>query len=76
MNYDEKTIINNAYLVVSNKLLAEYQRFSGTATSATNITIIIAKLTREGRLVKISNQAIKAFKQQHFTPQSYQKTYL
>jgi hypothetical protein len=83
MNYDEKAITyddkgekintNSAYLVVSNKLLAEYQRSSGTATSATNITIIIAKLTREGRLVKISNQAIKAFKQQHFTPKVIRK---
>ncbi len=57
----------NAYLVVSNKLIAEYQRTTGLATSATNITVVINKMTREGRLVKISNQEIKAFKRQYFT---------
>jgi len=60
---DEK----NAYLVVSNKLIAEYQRTTGLSTSATNISVIINKMTREGQLVKISNQDTKAFKRQYFT---------
>ncbi len=58
---------NNAHLVVSNKLIAEYQRTTRNAASLTNIVVIISKLTREGRLIKISNQEIKDFKQQFFT---------
>jgi len=57
---------NAAYLVVSNKLIAEYQRTSGLAHSPTNITIIISKMTREGRLIKVTNEEIKEFKQKYF----------
>ena len=56
-----------AYLVISNKLIAEYQRSASQSPSTTNITIIIAKLQREGRLLKITNEQIKIFKQKHFT---------
>lgn len=56
----------NAYLIVSNKLIAEYLRTSGSASSLTNITVIIGKMTQEGRLVKISNEQIKDFKQKYF----------
>ena len=55
-----------AYLMVSNKLIAEYQRTSGDARSATNITMIISQMTKEGRLVRVSNQEIAAFKRKHF----------
>ena len=57
----------NAHLVISNKLIAEYKRTSRDAFSLTNIVVIIDKLTREGRLIKISNQEIKSFKQKYFT---------
>ena len=67
ITFDEKRGANNAYLVVSNKLLAEYHRTSGLSYSLTNITIIIGKLQKEGRLIKISNQAIKEFKRKHFS---------
>ena len=67
MEFDEQHKAKNAYLVVSNKLLAEYYRTSGHASSLTNITVIINKLQREGRLIKISNQQIKHFKRQYFT---------
>ncbi|MBN2589770.1 MAG: hypothetical protein JXA96_07900 [Sedimentisphaerales bacterium] len=56
-----------AYLVVSNKLIVEYQRTTHDAASKTNIAAIINILTREGRLVKVSNQEIKEFKIEYFT---------
>lgn len=67
ITFDEKKKGHNAYLVVSNKLLAEYHRTSGLSYSLTNITVIIGKLQKEGRLIKISNQAIKEFKRQYFS---------
>ncbi|NJL58427.1 MAG: hypothetical protein HC887_01010 [Desulfobacteraceae bacterium] len=67
MAYNSENSSKNAYLMVSNKLIAEYQRTAGTSASATNITIIIAKMTREGRLIKITNEQIREFKRRHFT---------
>lgn len=58
---------DRAYLVVSNKLLEEYLRSSREAFGATAIPMIINKLTKENRLVKITNQQIKNFKSQYFT---------
>jgi hypothetical protein len=56
----------NAYLVVSNKLLAEYYRSMGQSYYQNSIPSIIDKLTRDGRLIKISNEQIKKFKRQYF----------
>jgi hypothetical protein len=67
MAFNSDDVTKNAYLMVSNKLIAEYQRTAGLAYSATNITVIISQMTREGRLVKISNQAIREFKREYFT---------
>ncbi len=64
---------NNAHLVISKKLLIEYISSAGAANSETNITVIIDKLTREGRLIKISNQDIKGFKQTYLTPRVVRK---
>ncbi|GAK50869.1 hypothetical protein U14_02110 [Candidatus Moduliflexus flocculans] len=66
MRYDVQEPSKNAYLVVSQKLIAEYQRTTRNSFSPTNIAIIIDRLTREGRLIKISNQEIKDFKQKYF----------
>ncbi len=66
MAYDEDDQAENAHLMVSNKLIAEYLRTSGLSSSNTNIAAIINKMTREDRLVKITNQEIKAFKRKHF----------
>jgi len=66
MRFNPTETHRNAYLVVSNKLIAEYQRTAGTAHSAINITVIINQMTREGRLIKVSNEEIKAFKREHF----------
>jgi hypothetical protein len=60
-------MVGNAYLVVSNKLLAEYGRTASYTTSGANIFIIIDTLTRSGRLIKITNAEIKEFQRQHFT---------
>jgi len=56
-----------AHLVVSRKLLMEYYRSSLGAASSTAIPIIINKLQQQGRLVLISNQQIKEFKQKYYT---------
>ena len=68
-NYDieEGDEDDRAYLVVSKKLLAEYFRSSRNAFGKTSIPMVIDKLTREGRLVNISNQMIKDFKDHYFT---------
>lgn len=58
---------DRAYLVVSKKLLAEYYRSCRDASGTTSIPMIVAKLTKEGRLVYITNQMIKDFKNTHFT---------
>jgi hypothetical protein len=60
-------MLGNAYLVVSNKLLMEYGRTVSYTSGGSNIFIIIDKLTREGRLIKITNIEIKEFKREHFT---------
>lgn len=64
---DSQSQHNNAYLVVSKKLLAEYYRTMGHAGLGNNITVIINLLTQQGRLVQVSNEQIKEFKQKYFT---------
>ena len=54
---------NSGYLMVSKKILNEYNK-------SCNIRIFIAiidKLISNNRLVRISNDEIKTFKKQHFT---------
>ncbi len=65
--YDPAHKANNAALVVSNKLLVEYTATSGMSKSPTNIGTIIDRLTRQGRLNKISNRDIKEFKRLKFS---------
>jgi hypothetical protein len=62
-----KNMYKNAHLVVSNKLLNEYMRTMGNATLGNNIIRIIDNLTKQGRLIKISNEQIKEFQREHFT---------
>jgi hypothetical protein len=47
---------STAYLVVSQKLLVEYVGSTGQSPSLTNITVIIDRLTRDGRIIKFSNE--------------------
>jgi hypothetical protein len=64
---------STAYLVVSQKLLVEYVGSTGQSSSLTNITVIIDRLTRDGRIIKISNEEIKEFKRQNFTSKIVKK---
>lgn len=58
---------DRAFLVVSQKLVAEYFRSCGDSPGSTSIPVIIGKLTIEGRLVSISKAQIQEFKNEHFT---------
>lgn len=66
-NSNPKKHDDNAHLVVSQKLIAEYYRTMGHAASGNNIAVIISLLTQQGRLNRISNEQIKEFKQKYFT---------
>lgn len=66
MAYDEKRN-DNAILVVSDKLLHEYFASCQNAASASSIPMIVNQMVKEGRLVKISNEEIKTFKNKYFT---------
>ncbi len=63
-NKDSK---DNAFLVVSNKLLEEYLDSSRNCSKPSSIPMIIAKLNREGRLNKFSNSDIQQFHETYFT---------
>jgi hypothetical protein len=70
MNYCVSDVANKhmyAHLVVSKKLLGEYQASSREATSSSSIPVIINKLMSEGRLIIINNDEIKTFKRKYFT---------
>ena len=71
--YNENTPDDNAFLVVSNKLIAEYIRSNYNAVSSTSIPLIINILTQQGRLNHITNQAIKDFHKTYFTPKVKRK---
>lgn len=64
INIDPK---DDAYLVVSNKLIGEYNSSARDCFRGTSIPVIIAFLTQRGRLLKITNKQIKDFKKVHFT---------
>ena len=66
-NSNPKKHDDNAHLVISQKLIAEYYRTMGHAASGNNIAVIINLLTQQGRLNRISNEQIKEFKQKYFT---------
>jgi hypothetical protein len=63
----DKPDYTNAYLVLSKKLIREFNLSSRGAISATCIPVIIDQITREGRRVFISNEQIKVFQKKHFT---------
>ncbi len=58
---------NNAYLVVSNKLLSEYMRSNLNIKDGQNIIQLISKLQSKGRLIFVKNEQIKEFKRVYFT---------
>lgn len=69
----EEEVDNNAHLVVSNKLLNEYSRSNRNIKDGQNISTIINMLLKQGRLIKIDNQAIKEFQQEYFTKKTLKK---
>src|SRR5271154_1635534 len=46
-------------LVVTNKIRGQFVGSTGGSASATNIVVIIDRLTRDGRLIKFSPQQLK-----------------
>lgn len=70
-SYDKRTETkdenNAAFLVISHKLLVEYIGSSRHTASATNIAVLVDKLTRENRLHRFEKTDIVDFQQQHFT---------
>lgn len=67
MAYNDGNDEENAYLVVSKKLLNEYISSCREADGSTSIPVIINQLTRENRLIRISNEQIKDFQTKYFT---------
>jgi len=63
----------NAYIVVSQKLINEYARSSMYAKSLTNIAVVLAKMQKQGRRIFITNQQIKDFQKEHFTKKTLKK---
>jgi hypothetical protein len=63
----------NAHLVVSQKLLGEYNRSNYNNKEGQNITAIISRLQKQGRLIFVKNQEIKDFQQEHFTKKTEKK---
>ena len=57
----------DAYLVVSKKLLQEYYGTPGECNEAQNIYVIVAKLQAEGRLIIKKNRDISNFRKTHYT---------
>lgn len=53
---------NEAYLVVSNKILGEYGRSFRHCISGTNFAVIIDKITRDKRFNKFTNREIRDFR--------------
>ncbi len=58
---------NAAFLVISHKLLVEYISSSQHSAAATNIAVLVDKLTRENRLNRFEKVDILAFQRVHFT---------
>jgi hypothetical protein len=52
-------LFSQGWLVVSNKIIQEYGGCSRSAVSETNIMHIVARLQRDGRLIKKSNEELK-----------------
>lgn len=68
LDYNVEDILNKnnyAHLVVSHKLIAEYNRTSRDAKSNTSIPIILSKLQKDGRLFFVKNEEIISFQNEY-----------
>lgn len=52
---------DEGWLVITNKILVEYCRTCSGCSSLTNVVAIINRLTRDGRILRVSNDQLKAF---------------
>lgn len=73
LTFDEHNPDNNAYLVVSKKLLGEYYASAQNANTSTSIPVIIDTLVRQGRRILITNEQIKAFQKEYYTKKNEKK---
>jgi hypothetical protein len=65
--YNPNNKSNNAYLAISNKLLAEYGRSLRNCFYGSNsFSVIIDSFTKQDRFNLIKNREIKTFKQKNF----------
>jgi len=62
LNYREfiRWLFEEGHLVVTNKILGEFVSSTGGSPSSTNIVVVIARLTRDGRLIKFSKSQLDA----------------
>ena len=56
----------DAYLVVSKKLLEEYNGTHATCKEAQNICVIVATLQIQGRLIIKNNKELREFRRKHY----------
>lgn len=59
---------DDAFLVLSKKLMNEYVASAQSCIKSTNIVLIVDKLTREGRINRFSNNDIKQFMTSTYKP--------
>lgn len=57
-----KWLYEEGHLAVSNKILGEYISSTGSSSSPTNIVTIIARLTRDGRLNKFTQEQLNSLR--------------
>lgn len=57
-----KWLFDEGHLVVTQKLITEYHSTTSGSSSATNLVVIVSKLTAEGRLRKFSKLELNAFR--------------
>lgn len=60
-----KWLYHEGELVVTQRLIIEYHASTGSSFSETNVVAIIAKLTRDGRLRKVTKNELDAFRIQN-----------
>lgn len=65
---DREQLTEKAHLVISKKLLNEYFSSNQDNKSYASIITIIEKMISSGRVIEITNDQIKNFQQQFFTP--------
>jgi len=64
---------NDAFLVMSKKLMNEYVASAQNCMKSTSIVVIVSKLTREGRINPFSNSDIKEFMSSEYKPKVLRK---